>query len=189
MTKKIVEILADGFEEVEALAPCDFWKRCGCTVVLAALNGKSAVGAHNITVACDVCIDDIDITEYDVIFLPGGMPGSLNLYNSDKVISMLRTMSDMGRITAAICAAPMVLNKAGLLAGKRCTMYPSAALRQEYCPGIVFEEVPAVADGNVITGRGPGAAFALAFKTAVAAGFEEKAVQTAKDMLIAEGAL
>jgi 4-methyl-5(b-hydroxyethyl)-thiazole monophosphate biosynthesis len=189
MSKKILEIIADGFEEVEALAPCDFWRRCGFTVDLAALTGDSAVGAHNITVKCDTGVAQINVSDYDMVFLPGGMPGSLNLYNSQQVEKILQAMSTLDRYTAAVCAAPMVLHKAGLLRGKKCTMYPSTELRQKYCSGINFIEMPAVADGKVITGRGPGAAFALAYLAAKLLGEAETAAKVAKEMLIPEASL
>ena len=105
MSKKILEILADGFEEIEALAPCDFWRRCGFDVDIAALHGNSATGAHNISVKCDMDIAAVNIEDYHMIFLPGGMPGILHLYNSPVVESMLKKMAEKQRCIAAICAA------------------------------------------------------------------------------------
>ena len=184
MTKKIIEILADGFEEVEALAPLDLWRRCGITVISAALSGNSATGAHGVTVQCDISLDDADFSGCDAVFLPGGMPGSLNLYNDPRVIAGLQETVRSGGIAAAICAAPMVLARAGLLTGRRATMYPSPELRSRYCPGIEFEEIPAVRDGNIITGRGPGAAFALALRLAEALEMGDAAEAAADGMLI-----
>lgn len=184
MSGKIIEILADGFEEVEAIAPLDLWRRCGITVILAAVSGKSATGAHGVTVNCDIGLDEADFSGCDAVFLPGGMPGSLNLRNDPRVIAGIKETVRSGGIAAAICAAPMVLAEAGVLTGRRAAMYPSAELRNRYCPGIEFEEIPAVRDGNIITGRGPGAAFALALRTAEALGMGDAAVAAADGMLI-----
>ena len=166
MSKKILEIIADGFEEVEALAPCDFWRRCGFTVDLAALTGDSAVGAHNITVKCDTGVAKINVSDYDMVFLPGGMPGTTNLGNSEILCNLLKECAKKGKLIAALCAAPSVLGKLGLLKGKVYTCYPG--FESEDFGGI-YKKIPVAeshGDYTVITAWGPGAAFRFGFDIA-----------------------
>jgi len=101
------------------------------------------------------------LQDYDMIVLPGGLPGADNLRDDDRIIERLRSMSAAGKYTAAICAAPKVLAHAGLLQGKRATSFPGA-LETDHIPGLVYQERAVVMDGKVITSRGPGTAMDFA---------------------------
>ncbi len=159
MKKTIAVLLADGFEEIEALAPADVWRRLGFEVILAAIGASEMVeGAHGIQVKADARLADIPTDTLDAVVLPGGMPGSKNLRDNERVLALVRTMAASGRIAAAICAAPIALEKAGVLAGVRYTMYPGFEAEMSSAPTGNLTEVC----GNIITGKGPGAAFAFA---------------------------
>ena len=180
--KKIAVLLAPGFEEVEAVAPVDVWRRIGLQVTPAAAGSERRVtGAHGMALTAEASLADLDPAEFDAVVCPGGMPGSRNLRDDPAVIAFVRAVYERGGIAAAICAAPMVLNRAGLLDGRRFTMYPG--MEGECAPnrptGAVTER-----DGRVITGRGPGAAFAFAAEVAAALGEEAAARQVLAGMLV-----
>lgn len=122
--KKIAVLLADGFEEIEALAPSDILKRLGYDVVLAGIKPGAVTGAHGIPVqpACE--LGELDADSLDAVFLPGGMPGSTNLRDSERVIALIRTLHSAGKIVSAICAAPIALHKAGVTAGRLSPVIP-----------------------------------------------------------------
>lgn len=167
MKKCIAVLLADGFEEIEALAPADVWRRLGFEVILAAVGPSEMVrGAHDIVVKADARLAEIPTDTLDAVVLPGGMPGSKNLRDHERVLSLVRTMVAGGKIAAAICAAPIVLEKAGVLQNVRYTMYPGFEAEMSSAPTGNLTEVC----GNIITGKGPGAAFAFAACVAKALG-------------------
>ncbi|MBR2641895.1 MAG: DJ-1/PfpI family protein [Lentisphaeria bacterium] len=167
MKKTIAVLLADGFEEIEALAPADVWRRLGFEVLLAAVGASGTVtGAHGITVKADARLAEIPTDTLDAVILPGGMPGSKNLRDNERVLALVRAMVAENKITAAICAAPIVLEKAGVLKGIRYTMYPGFEAEMSSRPTGNLTEVC----GNIITGKGPGAAFAFAACVAKALG-------------------
>lgn len=155
--------LADGFEEIEAVTVIDLLRRGGIDVVVAGLEPGPVSGSHGIAVIPDATLDDALARDYDMLVLPGGMPGAANLERDERVRSVLRRLADSGRFTAAICAAPKVLAAAGLLDGRRATSFPGF-LDPATTPGLALSEEPVVQDGPVITSRGPGTAmdFALA---------------------------
>ena len=159
MSKKVLVILADGFEEVEALAPIDVLRRSGATVTVAGLKpekGNLVRGAHDVWVCCDVELLDVREDRFDAIVLPGGMPGALNLHKSDMVNSMVLDTYKRGDLVCAICASPaFVLAPTGILDGRKCTCYPGCEEKYSHL-GFCGERV--VRDGNVITGAGPGTA-------------------------------
>ena len=168
MSKKVLTIFADGFEEIEAVGVIDVLRRLGIEVVIASLSGADPVrGAHDMKISADIDFATVNPGDFDAVFLPGGMPGSTNLRDSEKVISLLRKMNDNGKIVSAICAAPIALAKAGLLRGKTFTMYPGF---ESTLGGDLPTGNPAEADGNIITGKGPGCVFAFAKKLAFALG-------------------
>lgn len=158
--KNILVILAPGFEEIEAVAPTDIWKRLGFKVTLAGLDDMQITGAHGIVIEADALLDEVIGLDHDAIFLPGGMPGSINLRDDERVCSLVRQMYEDGKTVSAICAAPMVLSKCGVLKNKKFTMYPGMG---DFLTG---NDTPcgesAVADGNAVTGKGPGAVFDFA---------------------------
>lgn len=148
--------LADGFEEVEALCPYDLLLRAGAQVKTVSIGkGLEVTGTHGVTVRADMNIDDIT-EEAEMVVLPGGMPGASNLDASEKVDAILRRTYEAGRYVAAICAAPMVLGKRGMLRGKRATCFPGF---EKYLEGADVTGNLTETDGSVITARGMGAAF------------------------------
>lgn len=160
---RVLVPLAEGFEEIEAVTVIDLLRRAGIEVVTAGLDSGPVAGAHGIVVAPDTTLDAVLDHAFDMIALPGGMPGAANLAADTRLSAFLRRLADDGQFTAAICAAPGVLAKAGLLAGKRATSFPGF-LSPASAPGTILSEDPVVVDGKVITSRGPGTAidFALA---------------------------
>ncbi|MGD1816501.1 MAG: DJ-1 family glyoxalase III [Pleomorphochaeta sp.] len=152
--------LAEGFEESEAIVPIDILRRSGMNVEVAGVDSTEITSAHNLKVICDLEISEAKET-YDVIVLPGGMPGSTNLANSFEVISRIINTSQNGFV-CALCAAPaVVLANTGLLDDKVATCYPSM---EKVAPSINFiHDKRCVVDSKIITAQGPGVAeeFAL----------------------------
>ncbi len=153
MSKKVVVVLAEGFEEIEAITPIDVLKRAGVSVTVAGLTSTSVTGAHNITIACDTTLCTISHRSFDAIILPGGIPGTFNLAKSTKLLEMIHQMDRDNKLIAAVCAAPQVLDQAGVLNDKKYTCYPGA--EENIVHGERIDE-PVVIDGNVITGRAVG---------------------------------
>jgi protein deglycase len=160
---RVLVPLAEGFEEIEAVTIVDLLRRADIEVHTASLASRRVTGSHGITVEADLSLDDAQAADYDMIVLPGGMPGAEHLKNDLRVIALLREFAAAGRFTAAICAAPGVLAHAGLLEGREATSFPGF-LRADSAPGIRLSESPVVVDGKVVTSRGPGTAieFSLA---------------------------
>lgn len=162
MTRVLVP-LADGFEETEAVTVIDILRRGGLEVVTAGLEAGPVHGSHGIPVVPDKTLDEALADDYEMVVLPGGMPGADNLEKDPRIAGLLTRLADSGRFTAAICAAPKVLAAAGLLMGRTATSFPGFLDPQEV-PGLTLSEASVVIDGKVITSRGPGTAmdFALA---------------------------
>ena len=151
----IAVLLADGFEEIEALTPVDMLRRAGLEVLTVGITSKIAVGAHGISVICDKLPEEIDLDMISTVILPGGMPGSLNLDASAFTDEILKSVNARGGRIAAICAAPLVLGRRGLLEGKRATCYPG--FENELVGATVTDE-SVITDGNITTARGMGVA-------------------------------
>ena len=151
----IAVLLADGFEEIEALTPVDMLKRAGLDVVTVGINSKIAVGSHGIAVVCDKTPDEVDLSAVSTVIFPGGMPGSLNLDASPFSDAIIKSVTERGGRIAAICAAPLVLGRRGLLKGKRATCYPG--FENELIGATVTGE-SVVTDGNITTAKGMGVA-------------------------------
>src|SRR5512135_2734463 len=179
---RVAVILADGFEEVEAMAVIDVLRRAEIDTVIASLHDGNVTSARQVKVIPDTVIDSVRADDFDMIVLPVGQPGSDNLNADARVPKLIRQFSLKGKITAAICAAPYVLANAGVLAGKRVTSYPTY---KDRLGGGVYEEKSVVVDGNVLTSRGAGTAlnFGLAIVEKIVG--REKALKIRDDMLIA----
>ena len=159
--KTIFVFLADGFEEVEALAPVDVLRRAGLTVeTVSVMEGPVVVGAHGVPVVADSMFGDIALKDAQMLLLPGGMPGASNLDTHEGLDSMIRAFASEGKDLAAICAAPLVFGKRGLLEGRKATCYPGF---EEFLKGAEYTATLVEQDGNIITGKGPGAAMDFAF--------------------------
>jgi 4-methyl-5(b-hydroxyethyl)-thiazole monophosphate biosynthesis len=155
--------LAEGFEELEAITVIDLLRRADIEVTTAALGASPVRGSHGIAIETDTTLAGVHDREFDMIVLPGGMPGAKHLGEDPRIAERLQRMERAGRVTAAICAAPAVFAAAGLLDGRRATSFPGF-LDPARTPGLKVEEDAVVSDGTVITSRGPGTAldFALA---------------------------
>lgn len=152
-----VVVLADGFEEIEAVTPIDLLRRAGISVVVAGLTATTATGARGIRVVCDALLEQVS-PDWDALILPGGLPGARNLAESSLIAKILKDAQARGAWVAALCAAPtVVLGSLGYLAGRRFTGYPGMGDGPD--TGYVAE--PVVVDGNLVTS--PGVATAGAF--------------------------
>jgi len=159
---KVYEFLANGFEEIEALAPVDILRRAGITVKTVSVTGSQLVeSSHGVTIKTDLLFDQAgDFCDADLLMIPGGMPGSTNLNAHEGVRQALRRQYDAGRRVAAICAAPMVLASIGILQGKRATCSPGF---KKYLTGATYTGALFEEDGLVTTGEGPAATLPYAY--------------------------
>lgn len=157
--KQVFVFLADGFEEMEAVAPVDFLRRAGVKVTTASIMGRRQVnGSHGVPYVADVLAEEADFSAADLVILPGGMPGAKYLEESALVKEQCLRLAKTGMV-AAICAAPGALGAFGLLQGKRATVYPGLEHR---LIGAVATGEKVVVDGNIVTGQAPGAAIPFA---------------------------
>ncbi len=157
----IAILLADGFEEVEAVTPADFLRRAGLDVKLVGVTGKTVTGGHGITVGADMLLEDLR-EEPEVLVLPGGARGAENLAASSRTRELIRSMHARGKLIGAICAAPaVVLQPTGILAGRRVTCYPGF---EKDLRGCTFSEERVVVDGTIVTSRSPGTAAEFSLK-------------------------
>ncbi|KJJ85095.1 DJ-1 family protein [Candidatus Omnitrophus magneticus] len=182
--KEVLIVLADGFEEVEAITPIDVLRRGGVNVVISGLNGQMVTSSRKITIKADIAFNDYN-GDPDVLILPGGMPGTENLAKSVKLKDMIKKMNSKKKIIAAICAAPaIILAPLGILDNKRATCYPG--MEENFSSLVKFGEEKVVRDGNIITSRGPATAsnFALLILEQLAG--KEVASVIAQGMLFAE---
>ncbi len=153
MKKSAIIILSDGFEEIEAITPIDLLRRANIEIDILGLNGLEITGSHAIKIHAEKLLENSSDLP-DAIILPGG-PGHKNLFNSTLVISMVKEMFRAKKLCAAICAAPSVFGKAGILAGKAATCFPGF---EKTLSGASFIDMPVVVDDNIITSRGAGTA-------------------------------
>ena len=156
---KVAVVLADGFEEIEALTPVDVFRRAGFDCQMVGLVSKDVTGSHGIQVKADTVFTG-DLSDMDLVVLPGGMPGSARLRDHDGLIAALVNHAEKGKYTAAICAAPIVLARAGLLKEKRYTCFPGVEAQIE--DGLHQTDL-VVTDGRIVTSRGAGTALAFAY--------------------------
>jgi 4-methyl-5(b-hydroxyethyl)-thiazole monophosphate biosynthesis len=155
--------LAPGFEDLEATTIVDLLRRADIEVVTAGLQAGLVQGARGMRVQPDAALDDVLNRDFDMIALPGGLPGAEHLKNDARIQALLKRMAAAGKYTTAICAAPIALAAAGLLDGRRATSYPGFVDKMTL-PGTTYLADAVVVDGKVVTSRGPGTAmdFALA---------------------------
>jgi len=181
-SKKVAVLLANGFEELEAVAVIDVLRRAGCeSSLLGVGDGSFIEGSHGITMVVERDVEHVLDVAYDMVVLPGGMPGSLNLAESDGVMHLLRNVYNMGGYVAAICAAPLALQAADLLRDKRFTAYPG--LEQRLTSG-VYTGLDVEMDGRIVTGKGPGVALLFALQLVELLCGKEMADNLAGQMLV-----
>ncbi len=156
---KIALLLANGFEEIEALTPLDYLRRAGASVDTIGIGSKTIVGSHNIPVIADITDTQADANDYDCVIFPGGMPGATNLDAAEFTDKIINTVTEKGGRLAAICAAPLVLGRRGLLKGKEATCYPGF---ENELVGAKITSLGVVTDGNITTAKGMGVALEFA---------------------------
>ncbi len=179
---RVAVLLAEGFEEVEAVAIIDVLRRAGIEVTIAATGpSRTVTGSHHIRLTADADLADLRPSGLAMVVLPGGMPGSAHLAADPAVLELLRVVHAAGGQLAAICAAPIVLQAAGLLPGRRVTCYPSVAAQ---LAGAVYTGAAVERDGPILTSRGPGTALLFALALVRALGREAQAEQLRLGMLV-----
>ena len=155
--------LAQGCEELEAVTIIDLLRRAGINVITAGLDNQPIKASRGTLLLADTTLDAVLDQAFDMIVLPGGLPGADNLNNDPRIHTLLQQMTSAGKYTAAICAAPRVLATAGLLDGKHATSFPGS-LDGYKTEQMVYQEQPVVVDGKLITSRGPGTAMDFALE-------------------------
>lgn len=169
----IVLFMANGTEEIEALTPVDLLRRAGIEVRIVGVGGRRVIGSHGVHIECDIADAEWECPAHlEGVVLPGGMPGTKHLDASPVVDRTLSTASSQGRLMAAICAAPLILGRRGLLDGFRATCFPGF---EGELTGARVESSPVCRDGNIITARGAGAALPFALELVSALCGEERA--------------
>ena len=173
---KVYAFLADGLEEVECLAACDVLKRAGAEVEMVSVNdGREVVSSHRVRIICDSSMGEKEgFEDGDVLFLPGGMPGTVNLMNCTELKKALKSQYEKGKRIAAICAAPSVLGMMGFLEGRKATCYPGF---EDKLKGAVYTKTGVVTDGNITTARGLGYALDLGLELVRLLYSEERAAE------------
>ena len=177
---KVVVPLVEGFEEIEFSTIVDILRRAGIDVTAAGLKEGIINGAHGIRVTPDTLIDKVSVDDFDAIILPGGNPGFVNLGKSEKVLKLVRGMYDRSKYVTAICGAPSVLAKAGVIQGKRATIFPGMG---DTLTGAQYSDERVVVDGKVITSQGPGTAMEFTIKLVEVLAGKRKAEEVTKEVL------
>jgi 4-methyl-5(b-hydroxyethyl)-thiazole monophosphate biosynthesis len=179
----VAVLFAKGFEEIEAIAIVDVLRRAEIDARIVAVDGGSVTGSHGITLESDTSLKDALSRSWDLVVLPGGMPGSSNLRDHPQVQELIKAQNARGGKIGAICAAPIALGAAGLLKGKKATSYPGF---QDQLAGAKYVEERVVRDGNIITSRGPGTALEFALELVAELKGRAAAESLRKGMLVAQ---
>jgi 4-methyl-5(b-hydroxyethyl)-thiazole monophosphate biosynthesis len=178
---KILIPLADGFEEIEAVTNIDVLRRAGLDVITAGIGSKKIRGDHGINVETDTKISEVSADDLSAVVLPGGMPGAANLRDSAELLKLIRAVYEKDGLCAAVCAAPIVLEAAGILESKNATSYPGFGDQMQSSN---YQEERVVIDGNIITGRGPGVAMEFALTIVEYLLDDKERVELEKAMLV-----
>jgi 4-methyl-5(b-hydroxyethyl)-thiazole monophosphate biosynthesis len=160
--KRVLVPLAEGFEEIEAVTIIDVLRRAGVEVVVASLKSTAVHGAHAIEMRADTELGKVDLNTIDMLVLPGGMPGTTNLMEDERVIAAIKSLNAKKRSVAAICAAPMVLARAGVISKVAVTAFPGA--RSKLGDADVRAEPRVIKSGTITTSQGPGTAIEFALE-------------------------
>lgn len=177
----IYAFLATGFEETEAIAPIDVMRRAGLTVKTISITGdKVVVGSHGIGIVADALFEDTDFNDSDMLFLPGGLPGSTNLDAFEPLRKLILDHDSQGKPLAAICAAPQVYGHLGLAQGKKMTCYPGC---ESHLEGAEYTAALVERDGMMFTGKGPAASLALGYEIVAYYKGEEAAAALREGMM------
>lgn len=179
--KKVLLMLADGFETLEGLAVKDVCARANVECFLCGVMGKTVTTAQGIRVESDIEIKDVKFEDYSALIIPGGLPGAYNLRDNEIVISKVKEFYEAGKIVAAICAGPIVFERAGILSGKTATSNPGF---KDKIGEVNYKESPVVVDRNIITSRGPATAIEFALTIIKELGYKEEYNNLKEAMLV-----
>jgi len=183
MSLSVFVVLAEGFEEIEAVTPIDVLRRAGLNVTTVALSGQTATGAHGIALMADRTWDEVAALTPDVLLLPGGMPGSRHLGEHLGLKEMARRVADSNHWLAAICAAPaLTLASWGLLSGRKATCYPGC--ESHFPPDVTYQQASVVVDGRIITANGIGGAMEFSLQLVKLLTNQETAEKLQAKMLV-----
>ena len=175
-------LLGTGFEETEAIAPLDLLRRAGIDVMTVGINGKIIKGSHGIGIEADIELNEMDLTDLEMIILPGGLGGVASIQASEEAMNAVKFAADNGKFTAAICAGPTVLADLGITDGKEATCYPGC--EDGMGSARMVADAAAVRDGLVITGTSAGCAVPFGLKLIEALKGTETAERIAKQIVI-----
>ncbi len=175
-------LLGTGFEEMEAIAPIDLLRRAGIPTVTVGVEGKQVTGGHGITVEADIALGEMDLTQLEMIILPGGLGGVATVRGSQAALDALRFAWENDKYVAAICAGPTVLADLGITQGRKATCYPGC--EGGMADACIVPDAPCVADGKLITGTSAGCATAFALKLIEALKGSEEAARVARQIVI-----
>lgn len=179
--KSVAVLLAPGFEEIEAITVIDVLRRADIQVTVAGLGKGEITGSHEITVLPDKTLDEIQPEGFDMVVLPGGLPGTDHLREDPRVLAFVQEMARAGKHTCAICAAPTVLEAAGVAMGRTVTSHPVV---REALKGLDYREDRVVVDGSLVTSRGAGTAMEFALELVRILAGSEKADLLAQLMIV-----
>lgn len=184
MTKKVLILLADGFEEVEAVGTGDVLKRLGCQVIMAGVESEKVRSSASLYICADALLDTLsgNLDSFDAVILPGGLPGATNLRDSMKVKELVKDFAAKGKIVAAICAAPAALSAFGILENTCVTGYPGCE-RLSPVSTLSFTGKRTERDGNIVTGKGPGVSLEFGAEIGRALGIEEEKISAVLDAM------
>ena len=175
-------LLGTGFEETEAITPLDLLRRAGVEVLTVGINRKTVYGSHNIGIEADICLGEMDLTDLEMIILPGGLGGVASVRASKEAMDALSFAYENRKYVAAICAGPTVLADLGITDGKQTTCYPGCEANMGSAQ--VLCDVPCVQDGKVITGASAGCALSFGLKLIAALKGEAAAKAVAEQIVI-----
>lgn len=174
-------LLGTGFEETEAIAPLDLLRRAGVSVLTVGLNGKTVHGGHGIGVEADITIDQMDLTQLEMIIVPGGLGGVASIRGCQAAMDAISFAAQNGKFTAAICAGPTILADLGITDNKNAVCYPGC---ETAMGSAKITDAPAIRDGNVITGTSAGCATAFGLELIRALKGEETANTVAQQIVL-----
>jgi len=177
----IYMFLGTGFEETEAIAPLDLLRRAGLQVQTVGLNGKVVYGSHGIGVEADITIEQMDLTQLEMVVLPGGLGGVASIRSCAMAMDAVKFAYENGKYTAAICAGPTVLADLGIVDGKKATCYPGC---EGQMGSAIMVEAAAVTDGTLITGTSAGCAVPFGLALIAALKGQAEADRIAKQIVI-----
>ena len=175
-------LLGTGFEEMEAIAPIDLMRRAGISVLTVGVTGKTVYGSHNIGIQADILPEEVDLTNLDMVVLPGGLGGVASARASKEALDVLRFAWENGKFVAAICAGPTVLADLGITDGKKYTCYPGC--EKDIGGAILQNNAAFVRDGNLITGTSAGCAIPFGLALIEALKGKDTAEAIAKQIVI-----